>query len=139
MQAADIPPPPPVIVLESEQAGATSIDLPTESGPLLRLEERSDDAVIIDLTTLVPSTDECFEEREPDPFQPEILVCRQTQIAPRLDSTYGPSAEEMLEGSAVPRASVRLSEDAELEANVIKQGVGGFDADGVEARVRIGF
>jgi hypothetical protein len=42
-------------------------------------------------------------------------------------------------GSAIPRARIRLSENAEAEANLIKQGVGGFDADGAEVRVKIGF
>lgn len=42
-------------------------------------------------------------------------------------------------GSAIPRAQIRLSDTASAEANLIKQGVGGFDADGAEVRVKIEF
>jgi hypothetical protein len=42
-------------------------------------------------------------------------------------------------GSAVPRARIKLSDTASAEANLINQGVGGFDADGGEVRLKIDF
>ena len=123
--------PPETVIIEQPVA--------VDEVPGLPIQERDDGAVVIDLSSLAPPPTECADEREPDPFNPEILVCRKTMLSPRIGPNYGPSAEELVEGSAIPRARLRLSEDAEAEANVIKKGVGGFDADGAEVRARIKF
>lgn len=109
-----------------------------ELQPHLPTQTRADGSLVIDLSSLATPPTECLDE-EPDPFQSEIVVCRQIAVSPRLGANYGPTADELLEGSAVPRARVRLSEDAEAQANVIEKGVGGWDADGVEAKVKIDF
>ncbi|AWW74286.1 hypothetical protein CD351_07580 [Erythrobacter sp. KY5] len=120
-----------MIVIELPEPREDSEGLPTTT--------RDDGSLLIDLTPLAPPPTECLDESEPDPFNPEIIVCRETVLSPRIGPTYGPTAAELTEGSAVPRARMRLSEDAEAEANVIKKGVGGFDADGAEVRVKIDF
>jgi hypothetical protein len=122
--------PPEAIVLEAPEAGEVQPHLPTH--------ERADGSLVIDLTPLAPPPAECLE-REPDPFNPEIVVCRELTLSPRLGADYGPTADEVLEGSAVPRARLQLSEDASLEANVANQAVGGFNASGGEVRARIKF
>lgn len=115
------------------------VELPADtSGSSLPTETRPDGTLVIDLTGLAPPPTECVT-REPDPFNPEIIVCRELQTSPRLGPDYGPTADEVIEGSAVPRARLRLSDDAEAQANVINKGVGGFNANGAEARVRIDF
>lgn len=119
---------------------AAQPDLPEleASVPALPSERRDDGTLVIDLRPLAPPPTDCAAE-EPDPFNPEIIVCRKTVTSPRLGSDYGPSADELVEGSAIPRARVRLSDDAEAEANVINKGVGGFNANGGEVRVKIDF
>lgn len=97
-----------------------------------------DSRVVIDLTQFVPPppAEECIDEPA-DPLNAEILVCAQTGPAPRLGPMVGPVDDGF--GSAIPRARIKLSENAEAEANLIKQGVGGIDADGAEVRVKIDF
>ena len=124
----DEPPVLPVYNLPSEQT--PKVELPTNVRP--------DGSLVIDLTSLAPPPTECIAE-EPDPLNHEIIVCRDTLLSPRLGADYGPTADEVVEGSAVPRARVRLSDDAEAEANVINKGVGGFNANGGEVRVKIDF
>ena len=106
--------------------------------PHLPTELRADGTLVIDLTSLTSDTTQCLDE-EPDPLNPEIIVCRETTTSPRLGADYGPSADELIEGSAIPRARWKLSDDATLEANTINQGVGGFNANGGEVRVKIDF
>lgn len=106
--------------------------------PHLPTETREDGSMVIDLSPLAPLPTECAEQ-EPDPFNPEIVVCRKQVASPRLGPNYGPSADELVEGSAIPRARLKLSDDAEAEANVINKGVGGFNANGGEVRVKIDF
>lgn len=103
------------------------IEVPAPEGP-----------VVIDLTQLVPPlpAQECTED-QPDPLNPAIIVCTETGPAPRLGPVVGPVDDGF--GSAIPRARIKLSENAEAEANLIKQGVGGFDADGAEVKVKIDF
>jgi hypothetical protein len=114
---------------KEERAGADGYDLPET--------RRADGSLVIDLTALAPVREQCVEEN-PDPFNPTIMVCARTAPDPRLGPVQGP-ADEQVFGSAVPRARVKLSENAEAEANVIKQAVGGFDADGGEVRLKIEF
>jgi hypothetical protein len=40
---------------------------------------------------------------------------------------------------AIPRARLRPSGDAWAEANAVNEGLGGFNADGAEIRVKIDF
>lgn len=103
------------------------IEAPAPSGPL-----------VIDLTQFVPPppAEECTDAPA-DPLTSEIVVCAATGPAPRLGPMVGPVDDGF--GSAIPRARIKLSENAEAEANLIKQGVGGFDADGAEVRVKIDF
>lgn len=122
--------PPEPIILEAPEAG--------EVEPLLPMQERADGSIVIDLSSLAPQPTECLD-REPDPFNPEIVVCREVTVSARLGADYGPTADELLEGSAVPRARVQLSGDAAAEANAINQSVGGWNANGGEVRARIKF
>ncbi|WP_298302452.1 hypothetical protein [uncultured Erythrobacter sp.] len=122
----------PIELSEPAQRAAEIVE------PHLPTETREDGLVVIDLSGLVPTPTECLD-REPDPFNPEIVVCRRLTPSPRLGANYGPSAGELIEGSAVPRARVRISEDAEAEANVTSEGVGGWNANGAEVRARIKF
>ncbi len=103
------------------------------------LEEREDGTVVTDLTRLAPKPEagECLE-RDLNPLESTIIVCGETTTDQRLSPQYGPTDDEGF-GSAVPRAKVRLPDNAETEANVIKKGVGGFDADGAEVKVKIDF
>ncbi|MFL0357010.1 hypothetical protein ACI5KX_11100 [Erythrobacter sp. GH1-10] len=123
----DVPPPP------SPDAPITEI-----VEPHLPTEERADGSLVIDLTPLAPTPTECAKE-EPDPFNPEIVVCRESVTSPRLGADYGPTAEEVIEGSAIPRARLKLSDNAELQANTVNKGVGGFNANGGEVRLKIDF
>jgi hypothetical protein len=104
--------------------------------PNLPMTERADGSLVIDLTPLAPVPAECLAE-EPDPFNPEIIVCRERGDSPRLGPQQGPVLDDF--GNAIPRARLKLSDNAEAEANVIKKGVGGFDADGAEIKVKIEF
>ena len=126
----DEPPQPP----PSETTGALG---EAEAAPLL-MQERPDGSLVIDLTQFVPPppAQECADD-QPDPLNPAILVCTDTGPAPRLGPMVGPVDDGF--GSAIPRARIKLSDNAEAEANLIKQGVGGFDADGAEVKVKIDF
>ena len=128
MQAIEEPPP----VVAEQQAEA-------EIAPALPTEQRPDGSLVIDLTPLAPPPTECADEREPDPFNPEIVVCGETVLSPRIGPDYGPSAAEVVEGSAIPRARWQISENAAAEANVANSPVGGFNANGGEVRVKIDF
>lgn len=121
-----------------QPASVFELPAPQAVEPHLPQEERADGGLVIDLMPLAPPPSECLVE-EPDPFDPEIVVCRQRQLSPRLGADYGPPAEDLVEGSAVPRARVQITEDAAGEANVINQGVGGFNANGGEVRLKIDF
>lgn len=128
MQAIEEPPP-----ISAEQPDDD------ESAPALPTERRADGSLLIDITPLAPPPTECVDPQEPDPFNPEIVVCGETMLSPRIDPDYGPSADEVLEGSAVPRARWQISENAALEANTAASSVGGFSGNGGEVRVKIDF
>lgn len=107
--------------------------------PLAFGESPAKDAkILIDLTQFVPPppAEPCADD-QPDPLNPVIVVCADTGPAPRLGPVVGPVDDGF--GSAIPRARIKLSDNAEAEANLIKQGVGGFDTDGGEVRVKIDF
>ncbi len=122
----------PAIVSITDQSG----DGPPKELPVT---EREDGSLVIDLKPLgpVPVEQQCLE-RDPDPLDNTILVCRRTETDQRLGARIGPAEEEVF-GSAVSRARVRISDNAEGQANVIKKGVGGVDSDGAEVRVKIDF
>ncbi|MEO0643510.1 MAG: hypothetical protein AAFY47_08880 [Pseudomonadota bacterium] len=114
--------------------------LPPLDSSALPEEVKADGTLVIDLMPLAPTPQRCAdEEPEPDPFYPVIVVCRQMEADPRLGPNQGPDVDDLLFGSAVPRARLKLSETAEAQANTIKKSVGGFDADGGEVRVKIEF
>ena len=117
------PPEPPVIVAELPHASPG--------------EQHVDGTLVIDLTRLVPQPVEDCAADAPDPFNPEIVVCENSAPSPRLGPRVGPVDDGF--GSAVPRARIKLSDTASAEANLINQGVGGFDADGGEVRLKIDF
>ncbi|MDP4605650.1 MAG: hypothetical protein NWS68_05810 [Erythrobacter sp.] len=98
----------------------------------------SDGRVVIDLTQYVPPppAEECAGET-PDPFNPEIVVCRDSGPSPRLGPVVGPADEGF--GSAIPRARVKLSDTATAEANATAPSVGGWNAQGGEVRLKIDF
>ena len=114
------------------------VEASNEVQPHLQTDTRADGVVVIDLSSIGPPANECLGY-ESDPFNPEIVVCREAALSPRLDPTYGPSSDELIEGSAVPRAQVQLSKDVEAEANVTNSGVGGWKASGGEVKARIKF
>lgn len=102
----------------------------------LPMEQRANGTLVIDLLAPAPPPQDCAE-REPDPFHPEIVVCRAQGLSPRLGREAIPEVDDF--GNAVPRARWKLSDKATLETNAINQGVGGWNANGGEVRVRIGF
>jgi len=118
------PPVPPVVVADYPA------DLPGQ--------QRADGALVIDLTQLVPPPppQDCAAD-DPDPFNPEIVVCKETGPSPRLAPMVGPADDGF--GSAIPRARVKLSDTASAEANVQNSPVGGFNANGGELRLKIDF
>lgn len=122
---------PPVVqieVAEERAVEAAEPHLPTETKP--------DGTLVIDLKPLAPDQTECIQP-EPDPFNPEIIVCRKTALSPRIGPEPLPETDDF--GNAIPRARLRLSENAEIEANALNQGVGGFNANGGEVRLKIDF
>ena len=130
----DAPPidPPAEIAIVDEQAATQPVGLPTT--------ENADGSLAIDLKPLapVPEVEQCFD-RDPNPLDDTIVVCRRSTNDQRLTSNYGPIDTPDDFGSAVPRARVKISDDAEAEANAISKGVGGFNANGGEVRVKIDF
>jgi len=98
----------------------------------------ADGRVVIDLTQFVPPppAEQCAGEA-PDPFNPEIVVCQQSETSPRLGPVVGPVDEGF--GSAIPRARVKLSDTASAEANATAPSVGGWNAQGGEVRLKIDF
>lgn len=133
----DGPPEPLRIELPIEVPPSYEVVGTAVSADELPTETLEDGTVRIDLTGLAPAPEHCLEG-EPDPFNPEILVCREKELSPRLGAVYGPT-EDIIFGSAVPRARLKLSESAEAQANTIKKAVGGWDADGAEVRVKLDF
>ncbi|MEM9085163.1 MAG: hypothetical protein AAGB23_04505 [Pseudomonadota bacterium] len=107
------------------------------AGQTLPTQVRDDGTLVIDLMPLAPVEATCAEER-PDPINPAIVVCARTQPNPRLGAVL-PSIEDIDFASAIPRARLKLSDEAEAQANAIKKSVGGFDADGAEVRLKIEF
>lgn len=105
--------------------------------PVSEMPARTGDTVI-DLTRLAPPPPaEPCDDDQPDPLNPVIVVCADTGPAPRLGPVVGPVDDGF--ASAIPRARIKLSDNVEAEANLIKQDVGGFDADGGEVRIKIDF
>ena len=130
---AELPPEPPAV-----EAPAPKQD---KGDAHLAMEERADGTVVIDLKQLAPKSSEDEEclERDPNPLDEEIVVCREATTDQRLTTAYGPVDEPDEFASAIPRARVKLSDNAEAEANAISKGVGGFNANGGEVKVKIDF
>jgi len=124
----DDPPPPAEVpsAIVATQAPATPL-----------MEQRADGTLVVDLMQLVPPPPSDCVVDEPDPFNPEIVVCDTSAPTQRLGPQVGPVDDGF--ASAIPRARIKLSENAEAQANVAKTPVGGFDADGAEVRLKIGF
>ena len=119
-------PPPPPAIAETE-APSVPLDL-----------REPDGRVVIDLMQLrpPPAAPDCPDEPA-DPLNPEIVVCAASTPAPRLGPVVGPVDDGF--GSAIPRARLKLSDNAEAEANLTNQGVGGFNANGGEVKLKIDF
>ncbi len=73
--------------------------------------------MVIDLTQFAPKPppEDCLAD-DPDPLNPAIVVCETTGPSPRIGPMVGPVDEEF--ASAIPRARIKLSENAEAEANL---------------------
>lgn len=119
-----LPPEPPPILAQA--------DLPAR----LPIESPADGPLVIDLLAPAPALQDCAADL-PDPFNPEIVVCKDSGPSPRLGPMVGPVDEEF--GRAIPRARVKLSDTASAEANVHNTPVGGFNANGGEVRLKIDF
>lgn len=121
-----LPAPPP---LSAEIDAEVPAPLPTQ--------QRADGSLVIDLTQLAPPPpSECVAD-EPDPFQPEIVVCEAVGPSPRLGPVFGPVDDGF--ASAIPRARIKLSDKAEAQANATNPSVGGWNAQGGEVRLKIDF
>lgn len=129
---ADLPPEPPSTVVQDVQTDAAEAPL--------AIEERDDGTVVIDLKPLAPKPveEECIES-DPNPLDNGIVVCGKATTDQKLTSEYGPVDEPDEFASAIPRAKFRISDDATGELNATNPTVGGFNAQGVEAKVRIDF
>jgi hypothetical protein len=121
------PPPPPASDSVAAETGVTSH---------LPMEQRADGTLVINLRPLAPPPTHCALE-EPDPFNPEIIVCRETELSPRIGPEMLVEVDDF--GSAIPRARVKLSDTAAAEANATAPSVGGWNAQGGEVRVKIDF
>lgn len=124
---------PPLAPSEPPPAAVT----PDAAAPAIE-SARPDGTLVIDLTRLVPPmpAEDCAAD-DPDPLNPAIVVCATTGPSPRLGPVIGPVDDGF--GSAIPRARIRISDKASAEANLAKNPVGGFDAEGAEVRLKIGF
>ncbi|OBV11574.1 hypothetical protein [Erythrobacter dokdonensis] len=126
---ADTPPLPPDTIAVPDHAQVRAGALPTEM--------RADGTLVIDLLPLAPPPPrECIAE-EPDPLNPEIIVCRQTAPSPRIGPDVLPDVDDF--GIGIPRARFRLSDTAAVELNGTNPNVGGFNAQGGEVRLKIDF
>lgn len=97
-----------------------------------------EERVVIDLTQFVPPPPaEPCTDTPADPLNSEIVVCAATGPAPRLGPVVGPVDDGF--GSAIPRASIRLSDTASAEANATAPAVGGINAQGGEVPLKIDF
>jgi hypothetical protein len=126
---SEAPPPPSEIIAVPEDTGVIAGGLPAKRAV--------DGTLVIDLMPLAPSPPgECLAE-EPDPLNPQIIVCRQTVPSQRLGPVVGPIDDGF--GSAMPRARFKLSDKAALELNGTSPSVGGFNAQGGEVRLKVDF
>ncbi|MGB3472932.1 MAG: hypothetical protein WBA51_19115 [Erythrobacter sp.] len=125
---------PPAVIIELPE------EAPEEVAPHLPMEDAADGTLVIDLMPLAPKAQpqKCIES-DPNPLENAILVCRDLTIDQRFGPEYGPTNEPDDFGSAVPRAKFRISDDATGEVNATNPSVGGWNAQGAEARIRIDF
>lgn len=126
-QLPDLPPAQAIVAHSAEDAAAS---LPPAA------TQRPGSPVVIDILARPALPQDC-KGREADPFAPEIIVCQNPALSPRLNKSIGPEADDF--GNAIPRARVKLSETAEAEANLINKSLGGWNANGAEVRFRIDF
>jgi len=116
------------VVTQAADEGEGSLHLP--------MEQRADGTLVIDLLPLAPPPSACVAE-EPDPLNPEIIVCRETAPSARIGHDILPDVDDF--GIGIPRAGIRLSGTATMEANTINKSVGGINANGGEVRLKIDF
>ena len=124
------PPAEAEIAIVDEQTATQAEPLPTT--------ENADGSLVIDLKPLapVPTHEQCFD-RDPNPLDNTIVVCR--KVTDQRLGPQTPPADELTFGSAVPRARVQISEDVAVEANATNSSVGGINGNGAEVRVKIDF
>lgn len=108
----------------------------SEVAPHLPMKQRTDGTLVIDLLPLAPPPSLCAQE-ERHPLNPEIIVCRQTRMSPRIGPDMLPEIDDF--GSAIPRARIKLSDTTAAEANATAPSVGGWNAKGGELRFKIDF
>lgn len=128
-----------MLIDEPPPTTGTSVAAPVieaEVPAQLPMTQRPDGTLVINLLPLAPPPAECVAE-EPDPFNPEIVVCRETAASPRIGPDLLPDVDDF--GNAIPRARLKLSDTAAAEANAINKGVGGWNANGGEVRLKIDF
>jgi len=100
------------------------------------MEQRADGSLVIDLLVPPPPSQDCGSD-EPDPFNPEIVVCEASGPSPRIGPMIGPEDDPF--GSAIPRARIKLSETTSAEANATAPSVGDWNAQGGEVKLKIDF
>jgi hypothetical protein len=122
--------------LPSDAHIVPEISTPAAVETSLPIEQRADGTRVINLLPLVPPPVDCSDD-EADPFSSDIIVCRKTALSPRLGKGVGPEVDDF--GNAIPRARLKLSENAEAQANLINKDVGGWNANGAEVRLKIDF
>lgn len=121
----------PVLLLPDETASQSAAEEVS-----LSLSKRADGSLVIDVLNR-PSLPQQCDTGDADPLDPAIIVCRQTASSPRLSKMIGPEIDDF--GSAIPRARVKLSDKAEGQVNLINKGVGNWNANGGEVRLKIDF
>ena len=127
----DAPPAVPIDLADTAEAQVESH---------LPMEGRADGSLLIDLKPLEAKDrpEQCIAT-DPNPLDNGIIVCRTLTTDQRLGETHTVTVEDITFGSAIPRAKFRIAEDATAEVNGTAPAVGGFNAQGAEVRIRIGF
>ncbi|WFL77522.1 hypothetical protein P7228_00210 [Altererythrobacter arenosus] len=122
-----------------DQPPATSVEIPVAASESVDaaqpvIEVREDGSTTIDI--LLPPPAPACVENEPDPFQNEIVVCRDVGNVHRLVHAVPGDA---IEGSAIPRAEFKLSENATASADAEARAVGNTPANAAIVNVKVKF
>ena len=121
-----------VVIFAVVDYAADQITAEASSQP--RIEEKADGSVVVDILT-PPAESQCVEE-EPDPFQNEIVVCRDIGSQNRLSAVPTPSDQE---GQGMKKAEIHLSENSVLSITGEQKSVGGTPANAAMINLKIKF